>query len=81
MTDAEELLIRSVGESNVPWARGEQNDLRPSEKGTVTVPPLDGHHKLPVNRQVIGTCTAMRELKSSRQRPPEPGVGGLRPEQ
>ena len=34
----------SVGESNITWARREQYDLRPYEKGTVTVPRLDGRH-------------------------------------
>ena len=38
MTDADELLIGSVGEPNIPWARREQNDLG---LGTVMVPPLD----------------------------------------
>jgi hypothetical protein len=40
VTDAAEWFTGLVGESDISWARGEQNDLRPSEKGTVTVPSL-----------------------------------------
>jgi hypothetical protein len=36
----EELLIASVGESDIPKGQEEQNGLRTSEKATVTVPHL-----------------------------------------